>query len=143
MKQDVMIQIKSIISADGEDEHIEVTTKGRRLKKGSITYLSYKETDQNGFDGNSVLIKAEGDERVTISRLGSARSQLLVEAGKRHLCSYSTPFGTQTLGITCSGIKAAYSGGEIKSISLIYELDLNNILLSKNQLFITVKECAN
>lgn len=138
MKQDVMIEIKSLIEADGDTDKIEVATRGHRFIKDGTTYISYKETDENGFDGNSVLIKVEGEKRVTVNRLGSERSQLLIEAGRRNICSYATPHGTQTLGITGGAIKLAKD-----SLSLKYELDINNVLMSKNQLFITIKECAN
>lgn len=138
MKQDVMIEIKSLIEADGDTDKIEVTTRGHRFIKDGTTYISYKETDENGFDGNSVLIKVEGEKRVTVNRLGSERSQLLIEAGRRNICSYATPHGTQTLGITGGAIKLTKD-----SLSLKYELDINNVLMSKNQLFITIKECAN
>lgn len=137
MKQQVMIEIKSIIETDGDSDKIEITTRATRFVKDGVTYISYKETDQNGFDGNSVLIKAEGEKRVTVNRMGPERSQLIIEAGRRNICSYQTPHGAQTLGIT---------GGRIRllkdSLSFNYELDLNNVLMSKNQLFITVKECA-
>ncbi len=137
MKQQVIIEIKSIIETDGDSDKIEITTRGTRFIKDGVTFLSYKETDQNGFDGNSVLIKAEGERRVTINRMGPERSQLIIEAGKRNVCSYLTPHGAQTLGITGGAIRLSTD-----SLSFNYELDINNILMSKNQLFITVKECA-
>ena len=137
MKQQVIIEIKSIIETDSDSDKIEITTRGTRFIKDGVTFLSYKETDQNGFDGNSVLIKAEGERRVTINRMGPERSQLIIEAGKRNVCSYLTPHGAQTLGITGGAIRLSAN-----SISFKYELDINNILMSKNQLFITVKECA-
>jgi len=143
MKQDVFIHIKSLIDAGGGNDRIEVTTRGRRFKKDGTTYLSYRETDENGFDGNSVLIKIENEQRVTISRIGPERSQLLIEAGRRNLCSYSTPHGTQMMGITCAGIKVRQGAMGCDELSLSYELDINNNLMSKNQLFITIKECAN
>ncbi|MBQ8869327.1 MAG: DUF1934 domain-containing protein [Oscillospiraceae bacterium] len=137
MKQDVIIEIKSLIEMGGDSDKIEVTTRGHRFIKDGTTYISYKETDENGFDGNSVLIKVEGERRVTVNRLGSERSQLLVEAGRRNICSYATPHGTQTLGITGGSIRLSKDG-----LSFNYELDINNVLMSKNQLFITIKECA-
>ena len=143
MKQDVIIRIKSLIeSGDGTDK-IEVTTRGKRLVKDKVTYLSYRETDQSGFDGNSVLIKAECPKRVTINRLGNAASQLLLETGRRNILSYNTPHGTAAMGITCSSISCKKQSDGTEKLSLCYELDINQELISKNMIFITIKECIN
>ena len=138
MKQEVMIEINSVIETEDDSDKIEITTRGTRFIKGGVTYISYKETDQNGYDGNSVLIKAEGEKRVTINRMGPERSQLIIEAGRRNVCSYLTPHGAQTLGITGGSIRLSRDG-----LSFNYELDINHVLMSKNRLSITVKECAN
>ncbi|MBE6788799.1 MAG: DUF1934 domain-containing protein [Ruminococcaceae bacterium] len=142
MKRDVLIHIKSLIDNGEEADKIEISTRGKAFEKDGVTYLSYKETDQNGFDGNSVLIKAESG-CVTISRLGSAKSQLFVKPYQRNICSYATPYGTQTLGI--SGIYVSHKSVSDKKreLSLCYELDINHTFMSKNTLVITYEESAN
>lgn len=136
MKKDVLIHILSLIDNGESEDKIEINTKGKAFEKDGVVYLSYKETDENGYDSNGVLIKAS-DKSVTVNRLGNAKSALIIEAGKRNLCSYATPYGNQMLGI--SGISVQNKKGEI---SFCYELDLNNTLLSKNKLQITYKECT-
>ncbi len=141
MKKDVFIRVKSLIEADGETDKLDITTRGKMMQKDGSVFLTYKETDQNGFDGCSVLIRADGEERVTISRSGDLKSQLLIEKNKRNLCSYSTPYGSTMLGITCVGIKAKHKENPLYELSVCYELDVNSSLISKNQLFIKIKEC--
>lgn len=136
MKKDVLIHILSLIDNGENEDKIEINTKGKVFEKDGAVYLGYKETDENGYDTNDVLIKAT-DKSVTVNRLGNAKSSLIVEAGKRNLCSYATPYGNQMLGI--SGISVSLKEGQI---SFCYELDLNNTLLSKNKLNITYEESA-
>lgn len=143
MKSDVMIELSSIIESSGESENIELSTRGKLLNKDNAIFLSYKETEQSGYDGCTVLIKAEGSERVTISRSGDANSHLLCEKGKRNLCSYGTPHGSLTLGVTCGNIKNSLNKNGFGELELGYELDVNGGLIGKNKLRIKIRECTN
>lgn len=142
-KKDVILEIKSLIEADGDTDRLEITTKGKMLFKSGNYYLTYRETDKTGFDGCSVLIKVEGEKTVTVSRSGDISSQLTIETGKRNLCSYKTPQGTAMLGISGNAVRIKKDGENPLEFYICYELDTNSKLLSKNQMFITVKECAN
>ena len=142
MKQNVIIEINSRINSGGEEEKINITTRGHRLIKDGITHLSYKETDQNGYDGNSVLLKIDGEKLVTINRMGSARSQMVIESGCRRQMSYQTPFGATVMGITGGKIRL-FKEKDAQNIEINYELDINQELISKNHLLIKVKESAN
>ena len=143
MKSDVMIELKSLIESSGESENIELSTRGKLLAKENAIFISYKETEQSGYDGCTVLIKAEGESQVTISRSGDANSHLLCQKGKRNLCSYATPHGALTLGVTCSNIKNSLNENGIGELSLSYELDVNGGLIGKNRLSIKIRECTN
>jgi uncharacterized beta-barrel protein YwiB (DUF1934 family) len=143
MKSDVMIELSSVIESMGESENIELSTKGKLLALENAIFLSYKETEQSGYDGCTVLIKAEGNDRVTISRSGDANSHLLCEKGKRNLCSYGTPHGALTLGVTCGNIKNSLNQNGFGELSLSYELDVNGGLIGKNKLRIKIRECTN
>ena len=143
MKKDVMIELKSVIDSMGECENIELSTRGKLLTTENAMFLSYKETEQSGYDGCTVLIKAEGEGAVTISRSGDANSHLLCQKGKRNLCSYGTPHGALTLGVTCSDIKNTINEEGFGELGLSYELDVNGGLIGKNKLRIKIRECKN
>ena len=143
MKNDVMIELKSLIESLGESENIELSTRGKILAKENAIFLSYRETEQSGYDGCTVLIKAEGNDRVTISRSGDANSHLLCENGKRNLCSYGTPHGNLTLGVTCGNIKNSLNENGLGELEVSYELDVNGGLIGKNKLRIKIRECKN
>lgn len=143
MKKDVLIKVKSLIESDDDTDKLEITTRGKLLDQGDKAYLTYRETDQNGYDGCSVLIKVENENKITISRSGDLKSQLVVEKGRRNLCSYATPYGSTLLGITCSALNTKREKSFLSEISTVYELDVDSCLISRNQLFIKIKECKN
>ncbi len=142
MKKDVMIELTSIIDSGDDTQRLEVFTRGKMMHKDDCVYLSYKETEQSGYDGCTVLIKAQRDERVEITRSGDMSSRLIVENGRRNLCSYSLAGGTLMMGVTGSNIKntLAPGGGELR---LSYELDANSQLIGKTDLAIKIRESLN
>lgn len=143
MKRQVLLEIKSLIDSNGEKQEIDITTHGNLLCKDSAVFVSYKETQQNGFDGCTVLVKVEGEDRVSVGRSGGGESQLIIEKGKRNLCSYGTPYGMIMMGVTCASIKNALDNKGLGELSFSYELDVNMQLVSKNQLFIKIRESKN
>ncbi len=143
MKQEVMIYIKSLIETNGEQQCIELNTRGKLLYKDGTCFLSYKETEQSGYDGCTVLIKSESEDKVTISRSGDAGSQLFIERGKRNVCGYGTPYGAIMLGVSGGTMKRSLDSRGLGELSFGYELDVNSELFGKNQLFIKIRECTN
>lgn len=143
MKREVLLELKSFIDANGEQQEIEITTRGNLLLRDSAIFVSYKETEQNGFDGCTVLIKAEGEERVSVGRSGGGQSQLLIERGKRNLCSYHTPYGMIMMGVTGGSVKNELDSRGLGELSFSYELDVNMELISKNRLVIKIRESKN
>ncbi len=139
MKKDVLIEIKSLIESQGENESLEITTRGKLLKKDDSLFITYKETDQTGFDGCGVLIRVDGEEKASVTRNGDAPSHLIIEKGKRNVCAYNTPFTTATLGISGARIEKKEENEEIQ-LFISYELDLNSELMSRNKLSIKIRE---
>ena len=64
-------------------------------------------------------------------------TQLIIEKGKRHQCSYDLGYGSMIIGVNCSVIHSTLSeeGGQI---AFGYSLDLNTALTSENQVIIAV-----
>ncbi|WP_040196444.1 DUF1934 domain-containing protein [Candidatus Soleaferrea massiliensis] len=142
MKKDVLITIRGVRGADGETDCIELTTEGSFYKKADSYYIRYKESEATGFEGATTTLKVEGDRRVTMTRSGPARSQLVIENGKRHLCHYGTQVGDIMMGIFCNNIKMGLceDGGQL---NFKYTIDINSNLESENEIFINVEECKN
>ena len=75
-------------------------------------HLCYKEPSEDGADV-SVTIR---DKQVVIERRGETVSRMILEAGRRHLCRYDTPYGnlnlytnTTVLAVTPMRIEAVYA----------------------------------
>ena len=64
-------------------------------------------------------------------------SQLMVEEGKRHQCTYDTGCGTIILGVSGSRIAADLDeqGG---TLEFHYSLDVNTALVSENDVYVAV-----
>lgn len=137
-KKDVLIKIRGVQRTDGDDDVVELLTTGSFARKAGNYVISYDESTATGFEGARTTLLYEGkEERVTLTRSGSVNTQLIIEKGKRHQCSYDLGFGSMIIGVSCDRIQSTLSedGGEI---SFGYSLDLNTALTSENQVMIAV-----
>jgi uncharacterized beta-barrel protein YwiB (DUF1934 family) len=137
-KKDVLINIRGIYRVEDETDEIEIFTTGQYYKKDDTYYISYDETEATGFEGShTTLSVAPG--RVVLERKGAARSQLIVEQGKRHQCQYDVGFGDMMIGVHGSRIRYDLDeqGGNVE---FRYSLDVNSALASQNYMYIYVKE---
>lgn len=138
MKQDALIKIKGIQRAGGDDDVVEMLTTGSFAREDGNYIISYEESEATGFEGaQTTLLYEEAEGRVTLTRSGSVNTQLIVEKGKRHQCSYDLGFGSMIVGVNCSIIHSTLSeeGGQI---AFAYSLDLNTALTSENQVLVAV-----
>ena len=139
LKENYIIRIKSRIEQDGETEQIELMTRGSfTLREGSY-YITYRETETTGYEGNVTTLKIAADaSRVAMLRFGPQASQLVIEKGRRNLCHYETGYGSVTLGVTADGIECGLTpkGGTAR-FSYLLDGDVST-LISKNSLEVTV-----
>lgn len=140
MIKDVIIDIKTEQTVDGNTDTIEFTTDGRfGIKDGSF-FISYDESQLLEVDGEvktTVFIKP--DNSVVMQRNGAYNSRMVIEKGVRSNCFYSTPMGQLSLGIFGEKVKSNLSenGG---NLVMNYTIDTDLKLFSRNRVNITVKE---
>lgn len=136
MKKEAMITIKGIYNVNGERDVVELLTCGDFYKKNDGYWLSYDETETTGFEGHRTTLHVE-QGRVTMQRTGLTNSQLVVEKGCRHQCSYDTGYGAIMVGINGRDIRSTLSedGGEV---DFSYAMDINTALASENRVIIKV-----
>ena len=146
LKEDYIIRIKSCIEQragePGEEECVELMTRGDLVQRGGSYYITYKETETTGYAGCTTTLKVAMDSsRVSMIRFGKAQgagTQLLIEKGKRNLCHYETGYGYMTLGVMADEIQCELdeNGGKV---CFAYLLDAGtNELVSRNRLQVTV-----
>lgn len=135
----VVIDIKGTQGIDGDDSIIEMSTLGTLCIRDGKFLLSYEENETLKPHTVKTLVKAEGENKITMIRSGGIDSRLVIEKGKRNTCFYSVPQGELVLGIFGQEIVNSLndSGGKIK---MSYTIDIDNSILSKNTVEITVKE---
>lgn len=141
MKKDVLIDIKGIYRQDGEQDQVELVTTGSYYKRNGDYYIAYDESEMTGFDGTHTVLRVEGSQRVTLSRSGNTKSQLIIERGVRHQCHYDTGYGAMTIGVSGDRVFSDLDdhGGKLQ---FSYSLDVNTSLASENEVFINVRESA-
>ena len=139
MKEQYLIKICGTQFSDGEENSVELTTKGSYAIRGESYYISYKETEATGYEGCTTTVKLDGTGKVTMLRFGSAASELVIEPGKRHICHYETGQGALTMGIAADEVIANLNeqGGELR---FSYDLYVNSNPFSRNVVNISVKE---
>ena len=89
MKKDVIIEIRGVYRQEGDEDEIELFTTGSYYKRNGNYFIAYDESEATGFEGTRTLLKVESNDRVTLSRSGASKSQLIIERGVRHQCHYA------------------------------------------------------
>lgn len=139
MESNYLISIVGKQKIDGETDVIEVVTEGKYTMRNGKYFISYEEYDKDDPNEHfTSVVKAEGENMVTIMRSGAASSRLLLEKKRRHYCHYNVPVGEMMIGIYTSQINSTLNdkGGELH---VKYTIDFNASLASENEFHITVK----
>ncbi len=135
---DVIINIKGIQGIDGNSDTIELSTMGTLSEKDGKFLLTYEENETIKENTVKTLVKTENN-KVTMIRSGGVNSRMVIEKGQRNTCFYSIPQGELVLGIFGEDIinNLSASGGKL---SMSYTIDIENSLLSKNTVEISVRK---
>lgn len=138
MEREVLINLTSINTVDSEKNKTELSTSGifRQLENGAFE-ICYEESEVTGFKGSTTFLIINGDNLVTLKRVGTAPSNLVLETNKKHHCHYGTPYGDFTMGILthCIDNKINTDGGELY---LKYTVDINSSFVSDNEIYIKI-----
>ena len=139
MIKDVLITVVGIQGIDGEEDTVELTTEGRFGIKDGKYFLSYDEGQIVEAGKVKTKIFINSPDSVVLQRTGDISSRMEITAGERKSCFYSTPVGDICIGIYGENIELDLkeNGG---NINLVYTIDSDLKLISKNRVKITVKE---
>ena len=140
MIKDVIIDIITEQSIDGQTDNIEFTTDGRFGIKDDSYFISYDESALLDVDGEiKTTIYLKPYNTVVLQRKGAYNSRMVIEKGIRTSCFYSTPAGSLSLGIFGEKVKNELNddGGKI---AMTYLIDSNAKVISRNTVNISVRE---
>ena len=139
MIKDVIITVKGMQGIDGESDTVELTTEGRFGENDGKYFLSYEEGQLMDSATVKTKIFINSPTSVVLTRKGDIESRMEIEEGQRKSCFYSTPIGKICIGIYGESVDFDLNdnGGKIK---LVYTLDSDLKVISRNEVEITVKE---
>ncbi len=117
MEEKYLITIKGTMEQNGEQDSVELMTRGKFTRRNGSYYIAYAETAATGYDGCTTTVKLNADaSQVTMTRFGKVPSQLVIEKGVRHICHYETGFGSVSLGVAADVIdpELTEDGGRLR-----------------------------
>ena len=125
MKQEVVLCIRGRQSYDGQEpDVIELVTEGTMEFVDGGWNISYEESELTGLVGVTTRFRVEPG-KVTLSRTGKLRSQMVFQEGVRHESLYQLDFGALLMAVTAKQVffDIVSDGG---SIDLMYTIEIEN-----------------
>lgn len=133
----VWLSIISQIRRLGEPvEEYGFETEGKIHVKDGGTYITYKETELSGMDGDRTVLKFKNGV-CTMHRYGVHKSELAFEEGKRIESIYHTPYGNFEMATLASKVAFDMDKGIVE---IEYRLVIKDLSESKNSLQIKIRK---
>ena len=98
MEEKYLITIKGTMEQDGQQESVELMTRGKFVQRNGAFYIVYEETEATGYAGCTTTVKLSSDARLVV------------------ICHYETGFGSVSLGVAADEIAPELSeaGGRLR-----------------------------
>lgn len=137
--ENILLEIIGTQHIDGQRDETHMTTTGTLEKYDKGYIVRYTEQQEPPFSPVDVTVDISFDERlVQMTRTGSGEARLIIEKSNRNLCRYGTDYGDILMGITGHSIEnnIENDGGVFR---FCYDIDLNGMLASKNEVKMTYR----
>lgn len=107
---------------DQDSDEIELVTEGFLEKVALGWQLSYDETQLTGLEGVHTTFLIEQD-KVTLTRTGKLKSQMVFQVGKSHDSLYQVDFGALMITVCATKVDAKIfeEGG---TLDLVYAIEI-------------------
>ena len=125
MKQNVLLSIVGRQTYPGQEpDSIELVTAGTMEKIPGGWELSYQESDLTGLDGVLTTFRVE-QGKITLTREGRLRSQMIFQEGVRHESLYQMEFGALMMVVCAKKIvhELTQEGG---TVDLVYSIEIEH-----------------
>ncbi len=137
--KNIVLTMKSTQEIDGQSDSTEFMSHGNYSYVDKNAEVIYDESVALGVDNIKTQLTVTENGVVKIVRNDGDFGCLIVEEGKCHHCQYHTAYGNLMIGIY--GNKVEYNltefGGDI---TLVYSIEVNSGLLSRNKVEIKIRE---
>jgi len=138
METDVMLFISGKQKyALGEEDSSEFITAGTLQKVSDGYIVSYNESKLTGLEGTKTTLHIK-PPMITLTRCGTVNSQMIFEAGKKHLSLYDTDIAGMLVGISTKKVDCNLtdSGGRLE---IDYTVEINHEITGENLLTLDIK----
>lgn len=123
MTKEVLIRISGLRIMDGDQEDVEVITKGEYYWRNGKHYVFYDEVVE-GFEGSIRNMVKITPEMMEIRKQGITSTNMIFEQGQKKMARYITPMGEMTVEIGTRRIEVETQEDSLK-VSVNYGLDIN------------------
>ena len=110
---------------DNKTGPIEFITEGIKYEKDNKVLIEYDEAEAMGYAGVKTLMEIE-DSKVTLTRSGKVKSNMVFERGRIFEGNYVTPYNVMTLNIFATLVDVNTIGNP-GHIDLEYEMNLGDV----------------
>ena len=127
MKMPVMLSLRGQQDyGDQEPEIISLITEGTLEKTEAGWIVAYKESDLTGLDGVLTTFRVE-QGKITLTREGKLRSQMVFQEGVRHESLYQMEFGALMMVVCAKKIvhDLSQTGG---TVDLVYSIEIEHAM---------------
>lgn len=91
VEENYLITIKGTMEQNGENDTVELMTRGNFVQRGNSYYIVYAETEATGYAGCTTTVRVSQDARlVSMTRFGKTSSQLIIEKASA-TCAITKP----------------------------------------------------
>lgn len=137
MNESVFLRVRGTQRCAGtEEETTELRCEGVLRQTADGWLLAYDEPQEEG-ERVKTLLRLAG-ERVTITRRGAVRSEMIFAAGERHTAFYELPLGRLTMEVITERVESRLP----ERLELAYRLAMGGETVSEHRLSIRVSPCA-
>lgn len=137
-EKNVIISIKGTQTTDDDSDVYELVTDGTYSFSDTSYKFTYMESELTGLEGTKTTFQIDNGQ-VVLTREGAFNSQMVFEKGKKHYFLYDTPYGSTTMGVDTHKFSAGL-GEHGGNIELSYAVDLDSVILGKNNFEINIRE---
>ena len=139
MKQDVLLSLRGQQSYPGQEpDVIELVTDGVLEKVDDRCWcISYQESDLTGMEGVTTTFRVEPG-KVTLTREGKLRSQMVFQQGVRHESLYQMELGALMMTVCAESVSYDLrpEGG---TVDLVYTIEIEHNLAGQVDYHLDIK----
>lgn len=141
--KETLIPLADLAEDNDEVETCEFYTEGDMVISADGQFsLSYDESELTGMEGavTSVNFDLSEPTLVTLMRSGAYRMAMVFEEGKRHICTYQTPYMPIEMAVTAKKLENTLSaeGGYLYAE---YSIDAGGMRCERAKIRLEAREC--